>query len=318
MYRPADKLLWDFWTVERGGVTHLFHLQAPRDLPDPEARHDLAEVGHAVSHDLVEWRDRGVALTAGPAGAWDDMAVWTGSVADTGAGYAMLYTGRCRAEAGKVQRIGLATSPDLEHWQKHPANPVIEADPRWYLGANPANRDELAWRDPWLMRAPDGAGFVALITAQAAALDPAASSCVALARSPDLVRWTVGPPIAAPGRFFMMEIPQPWAHDGLFYLLFSAHGRWVVDGGAATPPIPAVGGTFYLVSDRFDGGYRYGGLIGGDAASGLYGFKLLPTVDGGAKVLNWRGYAADGTFAGALDDPYTVRIARDGALTLER
>ena len=48
MYEPADRLVWDFWTQERDGLTHLFHLQAPRDLAHPEMRHAVASVGSAV------------------------------------------------------------------------------------------------------------------------------------------------------------------------------------------------------------------------------------------------------------------------------
>ncbi len=31
-----------------------------------------------------------------------------------------------------MQSIGLATSTDLWEWKKHPANPVLEPDPRGY------------------------------------------------------------------------------------------------------------------------------------------------------------------------------------------
>jgi len=31
-----------------------------------------------------------------------------------------------------VQRVGSATSEDLIRWRKHPKNPLIEADPRYY------------------------------------------------------------------------------------------------------------------------------------------------------------------------------------------
>jgi hypothetical protein len=44
----------------------------------------------------------------------------------------MLYSGINRSEGGLVERIGLATSADLFVWQKEPANPILEADPRWY------------------------------------------------------------------------------------------------------------------------------------------------------------------------------------------
>ncbi|MFQ5940038.1 MAG: glycosyl hydrolase family 32, partial [Alphaproteobacteria bacterium] len=196
MYRPDSHYLWDFWLQQRDGLFHLFHLQAPRTPDDPELRHGVATVGHAVSRDLRHWRARKTALDTGAPGTWDDRAIWTGSVLDLGGRYAMLYTGTNHAEDGKVQRVGLSLSGDLERWERHPANPVILADLRWYRGQNPDHRGELAWRDPWLMRDPDGNGFVALLTAQAAASPRYACGCIALARSADLVHWRVEPPLA--------------------------------------------------------------------------------------------------------------------------
>ena len=49
----------------------------------------------------------------------------------------MFYTGTSSAEGGLVQRIGLATSSDLITWTKHPDNPVMVADSRWYEGLDP-------------------------------------------------------------------------------------------------------------------------------------------------------------------------------------
>jgi beta-fructofuranosidase len=79
--RLPDKWVWDFWLVRDGMDYHAFYLQAPRSLGDPELRHLNASVGHAVSKDLRHWRVLPDALSAGPAGAWDDRAVWTGCVA---------------------------------------------------------------------------------------------------------------------------------------------------------------------------------------------------------------------------------------------
>ena len=95
-------------------------------------RHANATVGHAVSTDLLAWTLLPDALRPGPVGSWDDLAIWTGSIICADGRWHMLYTGVSRAENGRVQRIGLATSTDLVNWEKHPANPLIEADPRWY------------------------------------------------------------------------------------------------------------------------------------------------------------------------------------------
>ena len=131
-----DRYVWDFWFAPRDHSAaepwHAFFLQAPRDLPDPNMRHGMATAGHAVSPDLVHWQLLPDALTPGAPGTWDDQAIWTGSIVERAGLYYFFYTGLSRGESGHVQRIGIATSPDLVHWTRHPGNPLLEADPRWY------------------------------------------------------------------------------------------------------------------------------------------------------------------------------------------
>jgi len=61
MFRLPDSWLWDFWLAEECAADgertyHLFFLHASRALHDPDRRHLRAAVGHAVSTDLVTWR----------------------------------------------------------------------------------------------------------------------------------------------------------------------------------------------------------------------------------------------------------------------
>ena len=52
MLHLDNNYLWDFWTLQHQGQTHLYYLNAPRDIDHPEDRHKRARVGHAVSSDL--------------------------------------------------------------------------------------------------------------------------------------------------------------------------------------------------------------------------------------------------------------------------
>jgi hypothetical protein len=76
--RLPDTWIWDFWLARDGEDYHVFYLQAPRSLGDPELRHFNASIGHAVSRDLREWSPLPDALRLGPPSAWDGHAVWTG------------------------------------------------------------------------------------------------------------------------------------------------------------------------------------------------------------------------------------------------
>ena len=50
--RIADQWIWDSWIADDGELFHLFFLQAPRSLVDPDLRHTSARIGHATSTDL--------------------------------------------------------------------------------------------------------------------------------------------------------------------------------------------------------------------------------------------------------------------------
>src|SRR3954447_5009955 len=118
MLRLPEDWVWDSWIADDGERYHLFFLQAPRALGEPARRHSAATIGRATSTDLTEWAYHGRAL--GPArSGFDDLALWTGSVArgDDGV-WRMYYTGLSREGGIFDQRLGLAESDDLMTWRR--------------------------------------------------------------------------------------------------------------------------------------------------------------------------------------------------------
>jgi beta-fructofuranosidase len=306
--RLPDKWIWDFWPVDDGSTHHLFYLQAPRALGEPVLRHHNASVGHAASSDLLSWRVLPDALGPGPDGSWDDLAIWTGSVIDHEGGWRMLYTGVSRAEGGLVQRIGLAVSDDLVEWRKHPANPVIEADPRWYDLLDFSRWRDQSWRDPWVFRNPDDGFFHVLVTARSRLGSPDGAGVVGHARSLDLVEWEVLPPLTPAGEFAQAEVPQLVRLNGRYEILVSClaedHSRERLDrvGTAAQT------GTFAFSADHVLGPYSRaeGPLASPDGPLGpLYAGKLLQNGAGMWSFMAFRG-DGDRSFLGELTDPLPV------------
>lgn len=103
--------LGDVDVVYVDGIYHLFHLVLPN--------HDY--IAHAVSQDGFVWRRVENALFIGHPGQWDDDMLWTMHVSRNPYQpneWRMFYTGLSRQESGRIQRVGLARSADLYHWEK--------------------------------------------------------------------------------------------------------------------------------------------------------------------------------------------------------
>jgi beta-fructofuranosidase len=288
-----NRVLWDFWTLEQSGETWLYALSAPR-TDNPETRHDTARIDVATSRDLVNWTWRGIAMEAGHPGAWDDLALWTGSVAPRlHGGYAMLYTGRARAEGGKVQRIGLALSEDLLHWTKHP-DPVIEVAPALYRiqGRNGSTN----WRDPWLEWDEQAGIWRAWITAQHPDGPIARCGTVALAESPDLVRWTVHPPVVHDRLTEHLEVPQRIDDGGA--MLVSCYAHHVPQGDRLPQRCMSL-----LYRRRQDGSYGFARIVEDWPTDSRY---ILKEVRDGVGLC-WMGRTGEGSFLGRISDPFPFR-----------
>jgi beta-fructofuranosidase len=136
--RYDDRWIWDFWVAIDGPDVHLFHLQAPRSLGDPELRHRwhmlcsgisraeddaVQRIGRATSADLVTWERHGAILEADPrwyetvgAGAaeehWRDP--WAFRDPATGRFHVLVCARAATGPADGRGVIGHAWSADLE------------------------------------------------------------------------------------------------------------------------------------------------------------------------------------------------------------
>jgi beta-fructofuranosidase len=290
-----DRWVWDSWYVrDDESIWHVYFLCAPRSLLDPERRHRTASIGHAISTDLRSWLPLPDALVAASTPEWDDLAVWSGcTVRGPDRRWYLFYTGISHAERGLVQRIGLAISDDLTRWHRHGPGPLVEADPTWYELLDPTSWYEQAWRDPWVFADPGGDGWHMLATARANGGPPGGRGVIGHATSPDLLRWTVRPPLSAPAGFGHLEVPQVAVVDGQPLLLFCtnvgepAHRIWVVPGSTVTGPWDVAGRQPF-------------------AHPHLYAPRLVPDADGSWSIIGFLD-RVDGTFVGELTDPVPVR-----------
>ena len=308
MLAPEDRWIWDFWHAEDNGVHHLYYLQAPKSLGDPERRHRNATVGHATSTDLRHWTEHGTVLAPGGAGRPDGTATWTGSVvkADDGVWW-MFYTGStflAQQTHANVEVIMAASSLDLYTWVKDDSF-VLRADPRWYETLGTSEWPEEAWRDPWVFR--DGAVWRMLITARANHGDLWDRGVIGHATSPDLRSWSVEPPLSSPGQGFAhLEVFQIETIENQRVLVFAAHDMVL---GAARSESGATSGTITAPWTDHAELERATNLTGPD----LYSGRIIDT-DSGPMLLAFRLADDDDQFIGGICDPIEVEII-DGRLS---
>jgi beta-fructofuranosidase len=347
---PQNKYIWDFWFAwDHSQQLHLFYLQASQlDCRfNPDARHDRASVGHAI---LTDWGwqeicpDQPALTRSTERDAWDDLAIWTGSIIQSPLAdrYYLFYTSRRKADVPtwtphewqRPQNIGVATSRDLQHWQREPNNLVIP---------NPGLKGEfdgVNWRDPYVIYHAEDHLFYAFICAHTAG-NQDAGGIVAYVTSPDLVHWTSAPQVLLTSRdFYQMEVPQIfWRDRGdgcrQLYLLFSTQAKdcsrhWrehELSGQAIT-------GTYYLVSEPlpveqpidfskipWQGPAKLlsNGFYGGKVIWKNGSNQMVPTLSLDTQAIfysfQW-GDEAD-HFVGGLADPRAMNFLADGTIDLE-
>jgi len=147
--RPAGKPVidrggegsWDAYAVDNPFLLvhdgSLYCFYEAQDKPFQEGGHE--QVGLALSRGGVFWdKCRGnPILTVGPEGSWDSVVAKLPVVVRGPDGFCLFYSGKNK----QTKQIGLATSQDLVHWEKHAANPVLSSRPgQWdkHLSTHPA------------------------------------------------------------------------------------------------------------------------------------------------------------------------------------
>ena len=125
--------------VHANGEYHLFFQYVPRDV---EWQSDL-DWGHAVSDDLVHWRQLGSAITPAP----DETGCWSGSVV-LAERPTMLYTNPTPSDWGRGQVVLAYGTDDLRTWEHGPVVIDGQPDERFRDFRDPQVRRE---GDRWVM-----------------------------------------------------------------------------------------------------------------------------------------------------------------------
>jgi beta-fructofuranosidase len=316
-----DKWIWDFWLARKGEEWHCYFLQADNTLADPELRHRNVTQGHAVSTDLINWEYLGTCFAPAAEPAWDDWTTWTGCVVKGERGlWHLFYTGTQHARQGLHQRIGHATSKDMHAWVRVGDGLCLDLDgpiAGQYEEHTSDHWHDRAMRDPWVMKDPEGKGWIMYFTARVPGRkEPNAGGAIGFATSPDLKTWTLQKPVYDGGDFGQLEVPQVFRHGKYWYMTFcTAAEHWSEAYRSFNPQTPVTGNHYLMAESHLGPWTAPKPFLDGRNPCKRYAGKVI--VDGEKLFLmGFLYYDAQGKFIGEISDPVPLAIDDNGLLTV--
>lgn len=212
-YAPRGYYLKDFSIIEVNGLFHLFHIAGTPGVSCCLPGNEIW-FGHATSRDFLDWKTMEPCFYIQP-DAWDEGHVFAPYVLEKDGVFWMFYTG-CAID--NTQRIGSATSEDLQNWKRVAEKPIIR--PEEFDWAFCPTENGSACRDPHVCKW-DGeySMYYTAVTKQGKA-------CVARARSTDLKSWFDEGPAYVASTLAHCESSNVQALGDKFLLFFGGHHEY--------------------------------------------------------------------------------------------
>ncbi|MFN7996105.1 MAG: glycoside hydrolase family 32 protein [Bryobacteraceae bacterium] len=275
-YKPANAWAADFIPFYTRGRFYLYYLH---DWRNPQ-KFGAGTPWYLISTaDFVHFTEHGEMLARNPD---REINVFTGSVTEVRGGYHIFYVGQSSVMKSRGlpdQVIMHATSPDLLHWTKIPADTFQSPEGRYEL-------DD--WRDPFVFWNPDADEYWMLVCARLKGGPARRRGCLALCTSHDLAKWEVREPFYAPGLYHTHECPDLFRLGDWWYLLFSEYSEGCktryrmsrdLKGPWLSPPDDSFDGrAFYAAKTASDGRRRF-----------LFGWNPTRTGEKDYADWNWGG-----------------------------
>ncbi|MCG8607228.1 hypothetical protein MJD09_19870 [bacterium] len=212
-YAPLGYYLKDFCILQASGVFHLFHIAGTPGVSCCLPGNEIW-FGHATTSDFSHWKTLQPCFYVQP-GSWDEGHVFAPYVLKKDSEYWMFYTG-CAMD--NTQRIGAATSKDLQNWKRVSDQPVIR--PEEFDWAFCPTEKGAACRDPHVCKwAGEYSMYYTAVTKQG-------KSCVARATSNDLIDWIDKGPAYVSSTLAHCESSNVQEIGNNFLLFFGGHHEY--------------------------------------------------------------------------------------------
>ena len=236
MVPPAPDRPKDFTILKRDGLYHLFYI---RNNPNVAPESTQVDFGHATSADLYFWDSHPPVLHTRP-GFFDRSHVWAPSIVLRDGVYWMFYTGVSDSAGVETtaQRMGIATSVDLEQWNTFD-DPVLTGNAvswAWWDSTS-----STPFRDPFVMSDPTTPGRWLMDYVTAPSSDPDGMVVGVAASDGDFTQWYDMGPLWITQRQWsfnaVVESPHLFQHEGLWWLFFTTNAGQPLSFATCADPL---------------------------------------------------------------------------------
>ena len=274
-----SKHVGDAWYYVKEDIVHCFYLMTPtKENPlSPNG------IGHAVSADLAHWDTLDSALIHDVSERWNEQSaahLAVGSVLQHEDRYWLAYTGNTSITRKNEAAVCLAVSDDLLNWEKVACNPVTRVDPLYYERWSAESEQSVHWCTPFLFAYDEWVYHYVCASRRSGPADQRGTP--GLARTNDMINWEVLPPPILEPILQNMDMPQLYAENWRFYLVFFAHASNFARNFAARYESELTSTMYSMVSPTPFGPFRM-------HSSG----RIIPLESSlqiaAAQIVHWRG-----------------------------
>lgn len=259
-YKGSYFEMWDAWYLNLNDTVHAFHLKNHAG--------ENWNVGHLRTQDLLHFQPLRDVLETLPEEQYPDdcLGKFTGCAVEKDGICYLYYTMR---DSVRSEKIGLATSDDMEHFAEYPHNPVLTPDPNLFV-VHPRG-EKTDCRDMLIVYDDASRKYYGYFAAMANVAGRGELGVIGVVESTDLIAWRNQKIVYVPEFNGVVEVPNVFRLNGKWYMTLMTSSQYGSRGATNDPNLncliiwasaDAPDGMFqcgeenvFIGSTRIDGGY---------------------------------------------------------------
>jgi len=221
-YKGTYFNMWDAWYLNVDDTIHSFHLKSHPG--------ENWNVGHVCTKDLLHFTKLRDVLETLPEEKYPDdcLGKFTGCAVEKDGIYYLFYTMRDRFRS---EKIGLATSTDLEHFTEYENNPVFDLDKALFIVREKGERTDC--RDLFVIYDKERKKYFGYFVAMANIQDRGELGVVGVIESTDLLHWEKQKIVYIPEFNGIVEVPNVFKMDGKWYMTLMTSSQYGAKGAVS-------------------------------------------------------------------------------------